>query len=278
MTRLSLRLTTAWFLVCTAWALAAADPTRYESDHFVLATDISARNAERILDALESMRAEHLAELGLDPQAIPKLLLSIFRSRAGFNGFARRYNPRIVGYRGVTTPRGVVVFFGRSRGECIAALMHELTHMYFRAAGKRPALWLNEGLACYFGGVRRTVGGRTVFGVPNTNRLNAVSLAVRTNKHIPLKKLMTIGKKDFYLERSEDGKGLRRQSLVYGQAATLVLFLKRCKAEGVAGKFTRFLAEVYRTGDTKAAFESIYGTDYARLEKQWQSYVLGLAR
>lgn len=256
----------------------SAELAAFHSANFVVRTDIRGREAERILDTLEGLRPRHLEQLCLHGEVIPEIELTIYKHRSDFDDFGRQVNAKIVGAHGVTTADGIVAYLGRSRGACLGVLMHELTHAYLRATGKRVAIWLNEGLACYFGGVRKAAGKRVVFGVPNAERLVVVNRALRANRHVPLKTLVRLTKTDFYAGRSGGGKITAHERLVYGEASTLVRFLKRSDSEFVRCKFERFLTMAYETSDTRQAFETIYGTDYAELERRWRSYVMALLR
>ena len=280
---LSCRMLWAVMLACPLARPLCAEPRHYWSANFTLQTDIRPHDAERILELLQSLRVRHLEQLCLEPAAIPKIPITIFRKRADFDKFGRDFNALIVGARGVATSQGVFVYFGRSRQDCLGVLVHELTHAYLRAANKRVAAWLNEGLACYFGGLRRGVGGRVVFGVPHSERLIVVVRALRTNRHIPLRKLLGIPKKDFYAGHSEHGRVSAYERLVYGEASTFVRFLMRSKAEPVKGRFKRFLGEVYQMEGSpqdraRQAFETVYGSDYERIERLWRSYAIGLLK
>ncbi len=253
-----------------------ADDGTYTSAHFTLKTDVASRKADQMLKALEKLRSRHLSELALQGRAMPKMSMRVVADRSRFNAIAGKYSAKAIGAVGVTTRDGILAYYG-SRQQCLGVLMHELTHAYFRAAGVKIALWLNEGLACYYGGVR-VAGGRVVFGVLDRNRLAAARRAMATRQHLPLAELLEAGKSQFYLGRAADGAANPRERVVYGEAMTLVHFLKRSKAEAVAGKFGRFLSKAYESGDTTAAFGAIYGTDYAAIERLWMRHVEDMSR
>ena len=139
-----------------------AEVSHHTSPNFSLRTDLSEHSAERLLNVLEASRPVHRAGLGLARGPAAKIDIVVLKSRAAFNELGRRYSEKIVGAFGATTRDGILAYYAGSRPACVGLLMHELTHAYFRAAGVRPAVWLNEGLACYFSGVRRA-GGRTTF-------------------------------------------------------------------------------------------------------------------
>jgi len=267
--------------VAAVWLMAAgalASQSTYTSTHFVLHTDISPKNAQYLLDALEATRPMHLDGLRLTGRSIPQISLTVFGSRKDFNAFAQQRHPWMVGALGATTPEGVYVCFDRSRKACLGLLMHELTHAYLRACDIRVDVWLNEGLACYFGGVRVLTGGRFVFGVLDPDRVIAVARAVRSGRHVPLQTFVRLRKRHFYEGHHEGGKPSRQSRLIYGEAATLVHFLMRSKAEHVKDKFGRFLDAAYADSETGRAFESVYGPDYAVIERLWRPHVVGLVK
>lgn len=255
----------------------------YTSAHFTLRTDIRALDAERLLQVLAVLRDTHLERLGLASAAIPPIPLTVFETRADFDASAQSVDARMVGARGATTARGVFVYFGPSKAACMSVLAHELTHAYLRAADKRLAPWLNEGLACYFGGLRRAESARPVFGVTQQERLIVVVRALRARKHVPLRQLLAVPKHEFHAGRAHNAGANSRERLLHGEASTLVRFLMHSKAEHIKGKFKRFLQTAYRMGQssehgTRQAFEAVYGSDYERIERLWTSYVMGLVK
>ncbi len=249
-----------------------AGEATWRSEHFVMRTDLRGKTARRLLDELEALRPRHLAGMRLVDSDAPQVRLFVFKTRAGFNAAARRYSAKAVGAVGLSTSDGVLAYYS-SRRKCLAVLMHELTHAYFRSAGVRPALWLNEGLACYFGDLRFTPR-KVVFGVIGPGRLAALRVAMYSDRYVPLRALLRAGKPQFYIGRPADGKTPNlRERLIYTEAAAFVHFLKCSRAPEVAGKFDAFLDKFYQTGDTQAAFEAVYGIDYAALETRWRAYV-----
>lgn len=267
--------------VAAVWltpAGALASQSTYTSAHFALHTDVSPKSAKWLLDALAATRPTHLDRLGLVGRPIPQISLTVFGSRKDFNTFARQRHPWMVGALGATTPEGVYVCFDRSRKACLGLLMHELTHAYLRACDIHVDVWLNEGLACYFGGVRVVAGSRFVFGVLDPDRVIAVARAVRSRRHVPLQIFVRLRKRQFYEGHHEGGAPSRQSRLIYGEAATLVHFLVRSKAEHMKDKFGRFLDLAYADSETCRAFESVYGPDYAAIERLWKPYVVRLIK
>ncbi len=110
--------------------------------------------------------------------------------------------------------------------ETYETLFHEAFHQFVSQHIKHPPLWLNEGLATYFGTARPTASG-LAFDRPEQYYFQLVRDAVALKKLIPFDELMAYGPQEFYSREAIETQGLAfdRTSLSYGQSYTLVAYL-----------------------------------------------------
>jgi len=134
----------------------------YETDHFIMATDLDERSMRRWGERLEEMYATMIEMFGLQPDSdlyAGKCMVFVFGSRDAFIKFERiamNYDASRSG--GVCHYRGhdVILAFYRkgSEAEFQSVLIHESTHgfLYRYHSPSRLPTWANEGLADYIAG------------------------------------------------------------------------------------------------------------------------------
>ncbi|MCB9897921.1 MAG: hypothetical protein H6825_07955 [Planctomycetes bacterium] len=124
--------------------------------------------------------------------------------------------------------------------------------------------WYQEGVAEYYEDK-----------VKKFNRASETRMAIRTGQAAPLRELL--GSASMLFEAGEDKRGGGGASGRYGQAASIILFLK----EGPKKKsFDEFLQQMGRVprGDVdaiEAVFRSIYGWSIEDLEAEWKDWFAG---
>lgn len=155
---------------------------------------------------------------------------------------------------------------------------HEATHMFVNLTAKNKAfrfpMWLNEGMAEYFGGSRFDYEeGAYTFGHVLNDRLEVIQRAIKRGRHTPLETFI----------------GSEGRAGAYDQGWSLVLFLVQRDDGKYAGRFGKFLSLMR---DSRLAmrlnergpeyldyFKKLFlkrGQTMQEFEEEWKQYVLAL--
>lgn len=103
-------------------------------------------------------------------------------------------------------------------------LFHEAFHQFLNRYIPCAPVWVNEGLATYFGMARVTPGG-LVFDGPDDGYYGVVRDAMDARTLVPLNELMTLNACEFYDVALVPGQEFTRRRLHYAQSYTLVRFM-----------------------------------------------------
>jgi tetratricopeptide (TPR) repeat protein len=145
-------------------------------------------------------------------------------------------------------------------------IYHEANHQFMFAYLKGPQpIWFAEGLACYFETAEYKWGKIVKVGDMNFERSNNVLNALRKGSFIPLKKLLTMDRDDFYRVNV---------LLNYAESWHFVHFLLN-KNAATKKVFTNYLVTLRDTLDSKKAYEASFGKiALDQLENEFKNYVL----
>jgi hypothetical protein len=116
---------------------------------------------------------------------------------------------------------------GNSR-DTYEVLFHEAFHQFMHKHLPNPPMWLNEGLAVYFGSGVPTGKGIAFTNVP-TDRWKLAREAIDARKSIPLHEVVAASRAQFYDRtpvKIDDFEGVTRSSLFYSQSYTLLHMLQ----------------------------------------------------
>lgn len=103
-------------------------------------------------------------------------------------------------------------------------LFHEAFHQFMHRFIKDPPVWLNEGLATYYGYAEVGPGGLR-FDNPSTGRWKLVRKLIDKGQALPLWDVVRAGRKEFYDKTPVKVSGfddLARRHLYYAEAYTLI--------------------------------------------------------
>ena len=107
-------------------------------------------------------------------------------------------------------------------------LFHEAFHQFMRRYVKDPPMWLNEGLAQYYGSARPTRSG-LAFDRPRTESWKLVRKLISKDRPIPLWEVVSATRRQFYdptpLGLSGRYRRLTYRTAYYAEAYTLVHLL-----------------------------------------------------
>jgi tetratricopeptide (TPR) repeat protein len=188
----------------------------------------------------------------------------VFRDDASFAPFKPLYQGRPANLAGFFQPGDDVNYIAMSldprQKDPYEVAFHEYVHLHLRDNVPGVPLWLNEGLAEFYGSLQFS-GGEAVLGAP----LFYVSL-LRSEELLPLKQLFSIDARSPYYNEQE------KTSIFYGESWALVHYLM-LGGPGRQDQFKRFLNEVGRGEDTAKAMQDSFGMSLETIEKELHAYV-----
>jgi len=170
----------------------------------------------------------------------------------------------------------VVLDIARDPGETFDTLLHEGTHLLLHLWGKAKSftfpMWINEGMAEYFGGSSYRPGTRSIKRV--------FTQGVQKPWHlIRMKKMLEMGEVE-PLENLVFLDGVNFQSHHYAQVWSFIHFLAHYQDGRYATRLYRFCRDLRRTireGDRYIKLiEKTFKIKLPVLEVQWRDYVKGM--
>lgn len=263
-------------LVSTAWA--QPELTRYESRHYVIHSDLSREEVRlygRHMDQIHAAYSSRLSMLGTPQQGRQNLYLvdtpevyQAWLTRLGVNGA----NSAGMYFR---TPRGdglAVWTRGQTRGQVQHTLQHEGFHQFADGFfGGRLPIWVNEGLAEYFGHAI-IVKGRVRLGILDGMKLAHLQARVQAGGAMPLADLLTMTHARW---NQNLATGHEHASLQYLQAWSVVHFLIHGMGDRGRRSFEQYLVQLAGGSEHAEAFSQAFGTlDPQAIERRWRRFVL----
>lgn len=247
-----------------------AEETRTLGQHLNLMHDEFAR---RLNDAFGAPRNE-------GPMSV-----LIFRSRDDYlYTLGARFNIHARGTGGMffvkpdTAPAGVLALWIEHlpRQRVLHVLQHEAFHQFaYRQVGPDLPVWVNEGLAEYFG-TAIVVNGKVITGQAPSRSVETVREAVQQAAHVPFRRMLAMTQHDWSgsIARAEDG-GSATPIRQYTQAWSMVQFLIHAEGGRYTGDFERYL-RLLRDGTTSAdAFANVFGEEAIdAFEARWRQYAI----
>ncbi len=217
--------------------------------------------------------------------------VKIFKDRDGFLDYgappmaAAYYSPvdkEMVGYdtgmvdgemtKGGTTGKSIPGLEDLERAhtmDLMGVIAHEGWHQYFHwVCTSKIAFpsWCDEGIGEYFY-TARFKDGKIELGAPNTIRLGTIQWAIKKQKYIPLKDLVTFDQQKYYAQAG----------LAYAEGWSLVHFWSEhpdYKKQRLVSKFVTTFADQHSIDEAvKATFTKV---DWEKTEKDWKAWVLAM--
>ena len=238
-----------------------------QSPHFRVVTDGSEHDGRDVAKEFEQMRSvfETRFKNGAIDPAAPLLVMAVrepglhelapalWKDRertAGefFTGWERQY--AFVRLDNVGDNGKVVVF-------------HEYAHSILHANVHWLPVWLDEGMAEFYG-YTRVEGDRVLIGAPSMRLRH-----LRSEPLIPVPEMLTANYRTF-------AKDQQRNDLFYGEAWATVHFMQFGPDMGEGAKFNRFIAALQTGTPQMKAFQEVFGDPQA-FERKLSSYIAGFA-
>lgn len=151
----------------------------------------------------------------------------------------------------------------KDRPEAWQLIQHEGFHQFVdNVIGGDIPVWVNEGMAEYFGEAIYTGDGFTT-GVFTPVRLARIHTWLNENRFMPLEQIMYISLDDWNRRLTHEN---------YDQAFSMIYFL----AHGDDGRYRKalnnFVRDASRTNDWMRAWEHHFGRGTRDFEKRWKAY------
>ena len=189
----------------------------------------------------------------------------LFRDEASFEAFKPLYQGRTANVAGYFVPGDdvnyIAISLDPSDGNPFSTAFHEYVHSHVNENIPGAPLWLNEGLAEFYGSLQFS-SGEAVLGTPLMHYIRYL----RQSELIPLTTLFSINTSSEHYNESE------KTGVFYGQSWALVHFLM-LGDRGRPEQFKRFLSLITRGDSSAKAIEDTYGVTLPALEQEFRAYV-----
>jgi tetratricopeptide (TPR) repeat protein len=193
----------------------------------------------------------------------------LFRDEASFTPFKPLYQGRPANVAGFFQPgedvNYIAISLDPSERDPFSTAFHEYVHLHLKDNVPNTPLWLNEGLAEFYGTMQFS-GGEATLGAP----LNHYIRLLREQEMLPLSTLFSIGTNSPHYNEQE------KSGVFYGESWALVHYLMLGGGSTTSGRqeqFKRFLAQVSRGEPAAKALENSFGTSLANVEDGLKAYV-----
>jgi tetratricopeptide (TPR) repeat protein len=188
----------------------------------------------------------------------------VFRDDPSFVPFKPLYQGRPINLSGFFQPGEDVNYIALSldprERDPYSVAFHEYIHLHLRDNVPQAPVWLNEGLAEFYGHLQFS-DGEALLGVP----LPYLHL-LRTEELLPLTTLLSIDHRSpHYNEQDKTG-------IFYGESWALVHYLM-LGGPSRQDQFKRFLQQVSRGDDVAKSLENSFGMTLETIEKELRAYV-----
>lgn len=189
----------------------------------------------------------------------------VFRDDASFTPFKPLYQGRPANVAGYFQPGDDVNYIAMSLDphgrDSFSVAFHEYVHLHLQENVPKVPVWLNEGLAEFYGSLQFS-NSEAVIGatLPYYIRL------LRSQELLPLETLLSIDTRSpHYNEQDKTG-------IFYGESWALVHYLM-LGGSGRQEQFKRFLNLVGRGEDVAKAMENSFGMTLDAIEKELRAYI-----
>ena len=190
----------------------------------------------------------------------------LFRDEPSFTPFKPLYQGRPANVAGFFQPGDdvnyIAISLDPSERDPFSTAFHEYVHLHLRDNVPGTPLWLNEGLAEFYGSLQFS-GGEAVLGAP----LNHYLRLLREQEMLPLSTLFSIGTNSPHYNEQE------KSGVFYGQSWALVHYLMLGGSGNRQDQFKRFLAEVSGGTAPAKALEDSFGMSVQTVESELKAYV-----
>jgi FimV-like protein len=189
----------------------------------------------------------------------------LFRDDASFQPFKPFYQGRTANVAGYFQPGDdvnyIAISLDPSDGNPFSTAFHEYVHAHVNENIPNAPLWLNEGLAEFYGSLQFS-SGEAILGTPLMHYIRYL----RQRELLPLTTLFSINTSSEHYNESD------KTGVFYGQSWALVHYLMLAD-RGRQDQFKRFLNLITRGDSSAKAIEDAYGVTLPVLEQELGAYI-----
>jgi tetratricopeptide (TPR) repeat protein len=263
-------------ILAPAWnarpmAAAEGDWIEVESPHFVVVNDATESQARSVAMQFERVRAvfkKAFPRMRIYPD-LPIIILAA-KDRSSFEqlepaAWLGQGQLNRVGMLLRSPDKNYILLRLDAPGQNpYRVIYHEYAHLILEDNFKSIPLWLNEGLAEFYG--HSTLDGKTIrLGLPSEKNLKLL----QTVRLLPLKTLFTINESSPYYNEANKG------TIFYAQSWALTDFLMFQNLHSGRGPIDRYLALIAQGSDPVNAAAQAFG-DLDQLQDDLEHFVHGL--
>ncbi|MEM9419281.1 MAG: DUF1570 domain-containing protein [Planctomycetota bacterium] len=159
---------------------------------------------------------------------------------------------------------------GLSRDQVFSTLQHEGFHQFAHVKmGENLPLWVNEGLAEYFGAAI-VVDGKVRMGVVDETRVERIQQALKNKQALSFRELLGIQSEHWH---SNMLSGSPKGYLQYDQSWAVVHFLVHGDRGKYKKAFGNYLVLISQGATHDQAFGRTFGDDTRRFEARWEKFI-----
>lgn len=273
-----------WVLVgCIAWlapgvegALQAVELSQYHSKYYTVYSNLAQEDVQQYARHMDAVFAQYLKRFQSfstrDSRSMP---LYLFRTRDQYKSFLSGHGidgsasgGMFFVQRGV---QGLATWVeDKSKSTTLETLQHEGFHQFaFAYIGPDLPVWVNEGLAEYFGdGI--LVKKRMTLGLANQRRIESIKAALQDSKTIDFDELLEMTGQQWSQNMRAD---LTLGRLQYDQSWSIVYFLIHGNRGKYRGAFEDYLMRLNKGRTSAKAFRQAFGTDNTvAFRQKWEQY------
>lgn len=249
-----------------------ATPRRRVSDRYLIEGNLSQEEIDRLGASLDRFRGFLETALPLPRAAKDKARVWLFDSREEYLAFTDVLVNRLEHTLGVFIPSLNTLMFhaGLSEAQDQNVVFHEAFHQYLATATTTAPIWLNEGLAEYYGATVFGAGGEAGVGGILEGRLAMLrSHAAAKRPRVPFAKILTMAPAEYMSAPAAP--------LHYAQSWAMCHWFKQGAEDATRALFDAYLRAILAGTPAQEAyrdtFAALRGDGLAALESAFDRYV-----
>jgi len=257
-------------IVLGAPAVAQQHLKTYNTKYYIIHTDLPADAVREAELRITAMAEEYYQRTkGFGGVISKKFDLHLFSrpedyaAAGGLPGTVGVYNPSARSLMAIARPDSEATWY---------VVQHEGFHQFLHnVVGGQIPIWINEGLADYFG-ISIYTGDGYVMGIVPPLRLAALKSWIESGKALTVEKMMQMPHELWNLQLGDAGKS----SVNYDQAWSMVHFLAHGDGGRYQDAFNGFLRSVSRGAKWEQAWVANFGAGTREFEQRWRKYWLDM--
>ena len=251
--------------------------TSFASKHYDVHTNLAMDKAREMAAHMDAVFEEYTKRfVAFGKGTTPRMPLYLLRTQKEYLAFMQSKSVDATGTGGIffirPDAKGLATWVeDRPSWITLETLQHEGFHQFaYACIGTKLPLWVNEGMAEYFGDAI-LVDKRLRVGICPNRRVQAIKQALAEGKTFEFDELLAMqpGKWHQTLVRSPE-----RGRLQYDQSWSMVYFLIHGDDGRYRAAFEKYLSVVAKGMDSTTAFKHAFGaTDTLAFRRQWEKFV-----